>query len=109
MERFKVYMDELADSSNKLVNYSKNDINDKINEIKALAESIKWSGPAHNRFMIGFNEKITEVQKLNNKLELLGRFLTHAHDSYDETRKDVNKSWEKLLEEMRDKKRGQYR
>lgn len=106
MARFKVYMDELSDSSNKLINYSKNDINDKINEIKALADSIKWSGPAHDSFMIGFNEKITEVQKLNSKLELLGKFLTHAHDNYDETRKDVNKSWEKYLEEMKVKKNG---
>ena len=28
------------------------------------------------------------MQKLNSKLELLGKFLSHAHDNYDETRKE---------------------
>ena len=103
MAQHKVYLDELAESGNELVNYAKNDINNKIDELKNLAKSIDWSGPAHDKFIINFNEKLEIVQNLNNKLVLLGEFLTHAHDSYNEANKKVVLSWEKYLDEMGNK------
>ena len=40
--------------------------------------------------MNGFNAKITDVRKLNSKLELLGCYLNHARDNYHTANNDVN-------------------
>ena len=101
MAYYKIYLDELSDASNKLVNYSNTDINNKIGELKNLAESIKWTGSAHDSFINGFNKQIYEVTKLNDKIRLFGEYLGFAHESYDNTNNDVNKSWNNFLDELK--------
>ena len=103
MAKKKIYMDELTETSEKLINYSQVNIHDKINEIKLLVESIPWEGPAHDKYLEGFNKEITDIQNLNSRLELLGKYLTHAHDNYENANNDINKSWDKFMEEIEEK------
>ena len=104
MAYYKIYLDELSDASNRLVNYSKNDINNKIAEIKAIGESINWVGPAHDKFISGFDKQITNLNRLNDKIRLFGEYLDHAYESYNDTNNDVHKSWDNYLDEMKVRK-----
>lgn len=104
MAYYKIYLDELSDESRKIVNYSKIDINNKIEEIKRLGESIKWSGPAHDSFIKGFNKQIINLEKLNDRIRLFGEYLDYAHEDYNNTNNDVNKSWNNFLDGMKVRK-----
>ena len=104
MAHYKIYLDELSDASRRLINYSNNDINNKIMEIKSIGESIKWNGPAHDKFIDGFEKQIINLEKLNAKIRLFGEYLAHAEESYNDTNNDVNKTWNNYLDEMKVKK-----
>ncbi len=102
--KYKIYLNELDDTSKKLVRYSKNDIKNKINEIKDIGMSLNWKGPAHDNFMNGFNKKIENLNLLNDKICLLGEYLDNCYSSYNETSNKVNNSWEEYLSEMKVRK-----
>ena len=99
--KYKIYLDELSDCSHNLISYSKNDINNKINEIKVLGESIKWKGLAHDNFINGFNKRIEKINKLNEKMALFGEYLEGAHINYSNTSSKLNNSWEEYYREIR--------
>lgn len=99
--RYKVYLDELENKSNELVNYSKIDIANKINEIKNSFDGISWNGKAHSTYINGFNKKITKLERLNKNMELLARYLVECHNDYDSINHDLGKKWDDFIDELK--------
>ncbi len=104
--KYKIYLDELEEETNKIINYSKRDINDKINEIREIGNDIKWSGPAHDSYMEVFNNQIYELQMMNGKVELLGHYLGLCTNQYSDTNNKVKNNWKKYIEEEKMKNNG---
>ena len=98
--RYRIYLDELDEKSTELVNYSKNNIASKINELAIVFNDINWHGKASNAFINGYNNKINNLKRLNNNIELLARFLRECHDNYSETNNTLGKSWDSFIDEV---------
>ncbi len=92
-----VQLDELEDKSNELINYSKNDINNKIEELRKVVSEFTWKGPSHDAFINGYNERIKKITSINNKMQLFGEFLKFAQNDYKETNAKLMDSWEKYI------------
>ncbi len=98
--KYRVYLDELENKSRELINYSKKDITDKINELKLLGEEIIWHGPAHDNYIKEYNKRIEKLQALNNKICLFGEYLKFCSEHYGETQEKLTKNWNKYLDEI---------
>ena len=98
--KYKVYLDELDDKCTELINYSKDNIGTKINELEIIFDDIKWYGKAHSTYISGYQEKITRLKRINNNLELLAKYLKECHDNYNDTNNSLGKSWNDFLDEM---------
>ena len=97
----KVYLDELENSSNELINYSQNNIGKTIEELKKSPNNMIWQGTVHNSYIAGYNKKIEELVKMNNGLTNLAKYLLSAKESYSNANARINNAYEELLSEMK--------
>ena len=101
MMKYKIYLNELEEQTNKLVTFSKNDINTKISELKTIFDDVNWQGKGHNTFINGYNNKINYLEKMGNNILLLTEYLTNCHNDYSETNDKLIKSWDKFMDEIK--------
>lgn len=99
MQKIKVYLDELETSGNELVSYSKNDIANKISELKSATSNLVWEGNGADNYIENYNSKINKLEEYNNSLTTIANYLLTAKDSYTETNEKINNSYEELLAE----------
>ena len=102
----KVYLDELEEEGTKLVNYSKNDINEKINELAKATSNFVWNGPGYQAYITEYNSKIKMIQKINNNLTKIASYLIDAKEEYSDTNNQINSKYEELLDEYEELKNG---
>ena len=100
----KVYLDELSKKSSELIDYSKNNIANKIEQIRLLSESIIWKGPGSIEYLNNFNSKINQLVKLNNNVRKIAEYLLDVADNYNLANNRINSMYEELLKESN--KRG---
>lgn len=96
----KVYLDELEDAGNELINYSDKNIAKTIEELKLAPSNFVWQGPAYNSFITGYNTKISELMKMNNSLTTLAKYLITAKESYSNANFKIDNAYEELLSEF---------
>ncbi len=98
--KYKVYLDELEEESLKIINYSKNDINDKIEELKMIVNEMNWQGKARDTFVNEYNHRINKLKRINDKVRMFGEYLKFCKEHYGETNEKLKKSWEEYLNEI---------
>lgn len=99
--KYKVYLNELDDKSNELINYSKNNIASKIDELSMVITDIDWYGNAGNKYKLGYDKKIIKLKKYGENIEKLGKYLAESHNSYKESNDDLERSWNDFLDELK--------
>ena len=98
----KVYIDELEDKGNELINYSQNNIKETICNLKASTNNLIWDGPGYQSYISQFNSKINKLEKINNNLSKIASYLITAKDEYYDTNIKIDKMYEELLEEYKE-------
>ena len=95
----KVYIDELETKGIELVNYSQNDISEKIDELKSIKEEFKWNGIGYLAYINQYDAVLNKIERINNNLSLIAKFLLDVKDGYEEVNMDINGVYEKALED----------
>jgi transposase-like protein len=99
--KYKVYLDELDKKCDELLNCSKNNINEKINELSHAFDGVIWQGIYYDTYLNGYNKEINKLKKINRNFELFARFLKETHVNYSDTNEKLSKSWEEFLSELK--------
>lgn len=97
----KIYLDELEEKENEIVNYSENNIKGKIDELNKLTNNFVWEGKAHDSYVGGYNKRINKLIELNNGLTKIGKFLLSVKDNYQDANNKVSNAYEELLAEFK--------
>lgn len=97
----KIYLDELEIREQELVNFSENNIKNKIEELRELTNGFVWEGKAHNSYIAGYNKRIDKLVSLNEGLTKIGKFLFSVKDNYQDANNRINNAYEELLEEFK--------
>ncbi len=104
--KYKIYLDELEDKTTKIINYSQNDISDKIKELQSVFNNSKWQGKACNTYLSGYNEKLTQINRYNDNIRLLAEYLKEANINYQETNEKLSQSWDDFINEIKGEDNG---
>lgn len=96
----KVYLDELEEVGNELISYSKNNIANKIEELKQVTNNFEWQSPAYNIYIREYNLKISNLERMNESLTILAEYLVRAKESYNDTNFKINNAYDELLEKI---------
>ena len=99
--KYKIYLDKLEESSNKLINLSKNDIGSNIKELDELFNNVKWQGKAFNTFISGYKNRINMLKKYNDNLTKLALYLKDGFNNYNDTNDKLVKSWDSFIDEVK--------
>ena len=102
----KVYLDELEDKGNELINYSKNNISNTINELKNATDNFIWKGPGYQSYISQYKTKMDKLEKINNNLSKIASYLIIAKDGYEDANMDINSMYEDLVDEYEELKHG---
>jgi len=105
----KVYLDELTEYGNELVNYSKNNISSKIDELKKSINDLEWKGTGYESFIEGYNNRINKIIEWNNNLTKLASFLLTVTTDYNDTNEDIYKHYDENLNDLIDKLKEEVR
>lgn len=97
----KIYLDELEEKENEIVNYSQTNIKEKIDELNKLTNGFIWEGKARDSYIMGYNKKINKLLELNEGLNKIGKFLLSVKDNYQDANNRVNNAYEELLAEFK--------
>ena len=97
----KVYLNELEEVGTELVNYSKNDIANKIKEFNTITENFEWQGISRDAYVKKMNDKVNKILKWNDDLYKIASFLFSATDDYGNTSEKINKLYEQLIDEIK--------
>ena len=97
--KYKIYLDELETNSNKIVDYSKNTINSKINELDKIFDNLNWRGKAANTYLNGYKTRIDKLYKINDNITKLAQYLQSGFTDFNETNNDLSKSWDAFIDE----------
>ena len=103
--RYLVKLDELNDRCNEIINYSKKDINQKIESLDQLKNNFEWAGKAHDSFIASYNNEIVKIKELNQQMTLLGEFLLLFQNDYNDTQKKLAEMMQSYLDEIEAGKR----
>lgn len=96
----KVYLDELEETGNELVNYSKNEISSKINDLKNVTKDLDWNGIGYETFVEGYNKKVNRIVEWNENLTKMASFLLTAKNDFNDTNEDIEKQYNESLSEL---------
>lgn len=97
----KIYLNELEEKSIELANYSKNDINLELEELKKIPNDFVWVGPSKDKFVTGYNKKVERLVLLNNNICKIAEFLLKVKEDYNSTNEKINNAYEELLNEIK--------
>jgi uncharacterized protein YukE len=89
-----VKWDELYSAGQDLANYSENDIKNQIEKIQELRKQVNWEGADAESSLKGFDEFMTEMQKLSQGLAKYGKFLQAAAGQYKDTSNKIKDKFE---------------
>ena len=93
----KVYLDELSDKGDELINFSKNTIAQKIIELSEAPNNFVWQGPSSVSYINKYNLLIEKIKKYNDGLTKIANFLVTAKDSYSEANRKIDSAYDELL------------
>ena len=93
MSRYYVKMDELKERGEEIQTYATDIVDAKIQELIKIGKSLKWEGPAHDRFKESFDEKVKKIRYIAAMLEVYGKFMVMASDGYNEINDELGKSF----------------
>ncbi len=96
----RIYLDEVEDTSYKLVHYSNNEIANKINDLKNAVNNFVWEGPASAVFLQKYNIKIEKMIQMNESLANIGKFLLNVKDNYSDVNRKIDNSFNELMGEF---------
>ena len=96
----KIYLDEVEDTSYKLVHYSNNEIANKINDLKNAVNNFVWEGPASAVFLQKYNIKIEKMIQMNESLANIGKFLLNVKDNYSDVNRKRDNSFNEGMGEV---------
>ncbi len=82
MTRYDIYMDDLRESGDDLKKTATEKIETNINDLKRIANELKWEGPSYDKFMEGFNKKMENISYVSQMIETYGKFMTVASGGY---------------------------
>lgn len=97
----KIYLDEIESKGNELVNFSKNNIASKINELKDAVSKFEWEGIAHDTYVNGYYNRINRIVELNNKLCKLSQFLLQVREDYGTANGKIETAYEEIIDDFR--------
>ncbi len=102
---YQVYLDELEEKSDELIRFSRNDMKNKVQEIKKDFNDLNWHGEAHDSYAKGYDARIEKINTMMDRLSLLGEYLKMCKDSYWETNEKLENSWNEFMDELDKEKR----
>ena len=102
--KYIIELDELELKGNDLINYSNNNINDKINELNNSKNLFEWEGEGYNSFISDYNYEINKINKLNEKIEKIALFVLYFQNNYYEANEQLKKSWEEYINELEERR-----
>jgi hypothetical protein len=94
----KIYLGEIEQAGNDLINFSKNDINNKIEELKELPRKFVWETPTSNSYIEMYENMINKISNINNDLIKLAEFLLMADSDYSESNNKITKAYDDFIE-----------
>ena len=97
----KIYLDEVRATGEELIQFTKNDITSKIEELKLVTKDLIWQGQAYNNFIEGYNAKIVKLEQMNDSLSNIANFLITVNDNYGETNRKIDNAYEELIEDFK--------
>ena len=97
----KIYLDEVRATGEELIQFTKNDITSKIEELKLVTKDLIWQGQAYNNFIEGSNAKIVKLEQMNDSLSNIANFLITVNDNYGETNRKIDNAYEELIEDFK--------
>ena len=101
--RYFIKLDELETKSHEMINFSKIDINDKIEELRNLQNRFDWSGEAHDEYIYRYNNQIENLKKVNKDISMFGEYLLFFKEHYNETNEKLESSWQEFIDEMKNR------
>lgn len=97
----KVYLDELKEQANEIINYSKSNITETINKLREDPKQMLWEGKAYGSFVNGYNTRIDKIAKMNENMCKLAEFLLKVSEDYEGTNQKIDNAYEELIEEIK--------
>ncbi len=96
-----VYLTEVAETSKELVDYSKKNIKEKLDELEKLTNNFVWEGPVKESYIRVYKKKIKELNKLNDNMCKIAEFLLTVKEGYSGANEQINNAYEELMQELR--------
>lgn len=89
-----VEWNKLSDIGNDLITYSDTDIKNQIEKIQNLRSQVTWEGADAESSLKGFDEFMTEMQKVSQGVKQYGQFLNGVAGSYKDTSNKIQTTFE---------------
>lgn len=96
----KIYLDEVEEKGSDLMNFSRIEISQKIEELRLAPNNFIWQGRAHASFMESYNKKIDTVTKLNDNFVKIAEYLLQVKDDYHNTNQQIDNAYNELLSDF---------
>lgn len=96
----RVYIKQIEERSNEIVNYSKTVVASKIENLKTLPKGFEWHGRAKDSYIKGYDAKIEKLIKYNENIAKLAEIMLIAADSYGNANIKIRNAAEEILMEL---------
>ena len=96
----KVYLDEIEEKAGEIISFSKNNINEKIVELKESTNGFIWQGLGHSSYVNGYNARLNKVMELNNNMTKIAEYLLRVREDYDNANHRIDNAYNELLDEF---------
>jgi uncharacterized protein YukE len=93
----KIYLDEIENSQNEMVNLIEKEMKERINELRKLTDNLVWQGRAYNSYITNYSKKMDKLDEFNMGLIKIIIFLSLTKDDYEEANTKINNAYEELL------------
>lgn len=97
----RVYIKQIEERSNEIVNYSKTVVASKIENLKTLPKGFEWHGRAKDSYIKGYDAKIEKLIKHNENIAKLAETLLVVADSYGDANIKIENATEEILMELK--------
>lgn len=102
MSKYLIKLNELNDK-NKYIKDNIQAIKECIYNITNLKESITWSGPSKNKFILKYNEYLDYLNKMVINLESCLKVSKKYQENYTEGYNEIKSDFKKLREDVENK------
>lgn len=97
----KVYLDEIEEESKELIDYSKVNIANKIEDLRKLPSNFVWEGLAREKYVTGYNNRVNKLSELNDNVCKIAQFLLRVKEDYNGANQRIENAYEELLTEIK--------